>query len=342
MNRKPIDVTVVLLEGGYASTAVAPVEVFQSAGQLWNWFQGQEQEPRFRVRVASIDGKPVKSATTLSIVPECAIADIDHTDIVILSASGWNVRERIAGKTKLLPWLRKWHDKGAYVAGICAGVALLAEAGLLDGKRATTHWGLAEQLRKLYPKVLWQSEQFVTEDQRLMCSGGVYAAVDLSLYLVEKYCGHEVALQCAKSLLLALPRDRQAGYAVVPLSRPHDDTTIKEIEDWLARHVGHEVSIDHLAERAGMGRRSFLRRFKAATGQMPGAYMQSLKVGAARELLERGASSIQAVSEKVGYDDLAFFRGVFKKHTGMTPGEYRSRFADMSFDRGQLLGGELA
>ncbi len=127
--------------------------------------------------------------------------------------------DQIARDTPLLPWLRKWYARGAYIAGVCTGVAFLAEAGLLDGRQATTHWGVAELYRQRYPKVLWRPEQFVTEDGRLLCSGGVYASIDLSLYLVEKFCGHEVALQCAKSLLLSMPRSRQSGYAVLPLSR---------------------------------------------------------------------------------------------------------------------------
>ena len=337
--KKVLDVTVVLFEGGYASTAVAPIEVFQSAGALWNMFHGKDQEPRFRVRVASIDGNKVPTITPLTLLPECSIDEVKHTDIIVLSAADWHVRQKVMRTTKFLSWLRKWHERGAYMAGVCAGVAFLAEAGLLDGRRATTHWALDREFREHYPGVRWQTEKFVTEDQRVMCSGGIYAAVDLSLYLVEKFCGHEIALQCAKSLLLSLPRDRQSGYAAAPLSRPHDDEKIQDIEDWLGRNVGGAISIERMAERAGMGRRSFLRRFKAATGQMPGAYVQSLRVGAARQLLERGASSIQTVCSKVGYEDLAFFRGLFKRHTGMTPAEYRDRFADMSFDRGQLAGG---
>ena len=334
-----IDVTVVLLEAGYASTAVVPIEIFHSAGLLWNWLHGEAQEPRFRVRVASIDGRPVTSICALGLTPEYAIGDIKHTDIVILPASGWDVLEQIARGPGLLPWLRKWHARGAYIAGVCTGVAFLAECGLLDGKQATTHWALADTLRDRYPKVRWRPEQFVTEQNRLLCSGGVYASVDLSLYLVEKFCGHEIALKCAKSLLLSMPRGRQSGYAVVPLSRPHSDDKIRETEEYLRQHFDRDVSIDLLAERIGMGPRNFIRRFKAATGRLPGAYTQMLRVSAAKEMLERGAASIQTVCSKVGYDDVAFFRSLFKRHAGMTPAEYRSRFAHMNFERGELTGG---
>jgi len=334
-----LDVTVVLLDDGYASTAIAPIEIFHSAGVVWNWLQGELVRPRFNVRTASIDGRTVNTVRSPSLVPDCAIEDIKHTDIIIVPASGWDVIERIAKNSSLLPWLHKWHSRGAYIAGVCSGVAFLAECGILDGKRATTHWGVAEILRQRYPKVRWQPEQFVTEDGRLFCSGGVYASIDLSLYLVEKFCGHEVALQCAKSLLLSMARGRQSGYSVVQLSRPHSDEKIRQTEEYLQQHFDSDVSIGCLAERAGMGARNFIRRFKAATGRRPGAYIQTLRVSAAKELLETGTSSIQAVSSKIGYEDIGFFRNLFKRHTGMTPGEYRDRFAQMSFERGDLVDG---
>jgi transcriptional regulator GlxA family with amidase domain len=338
-HKEMLDVTVVLLPDGMASTAIGPIEVFHSAGMLWNWLHGETQRPRFRVRLASIDGKTVNTLSAFGLVPQCSIRDVRQTDIIVVSASSWTPQDRIMRDTPLLPWLRKWYAKGAYIAGICSGVAFLAEAGLLDGRAATTHWAVGDKLRQQYPKVRWQTEQFVTEDGRVLCSGGVYASIDLSLYLVEKFCGHEIALQCARSLLVSLPRGCQSGYAVVPLSRPHGDEKIRQVEDWLRAHFDRDVSIEALAERAGLGPRTFMRRFKAATGRVPGAYVQMLRVAAARELLERGASSIQAVCSKVGYEDVAFFRGLFKRHTGMTPAGYRARFADMSFDRGELQNG---
>ena len=341
-NDRIVDVTVVVLKDGYASTAIAPIEIFHSAGVVWNWLHGETLHPRFRVRTASIDGRKVKAAGSLGLTPDCAISDIKHTDIVIIAAPGWDVLDHIAKNTALVPWVKKWHDRGAYIAGACTGVAFLAESGILDGRAATTHWGVADIFRKRYPKVRWQTEQFVTEDSRLFCSGGVYASIDLSLYLVEKFCGHEIALQCAKSLLLSMPRGRQSGYSVVQLSRPHSDDQIRKTEEYLQQHFDSNISIDRLAERAGMGPRNFIRRFKAATGRVPGAYVQTLRVSAAKELLENGASSIQAVSSKIGYDDIGFFRNLFKRHTGMTPGEYRDRFSQMSFDRGELATGRPA
>jgi transcriptional regulator GlxA family with amidase domain len=338
--RRPLDVTVVLLDGGYASTAIGPIEVFHSAGLLWNSLKGEPPEPRFRVKVASPGRRTVKSVSAyLNLTPEYALEDIERTDVVIVPASGLDVQATIVRTTPILGWLHKMHDRGAYLGAVCTGAAFLAEAGLLDGREATTHWGVADILRVRYPKVRWRPDKFVTEDGRVLCSGGVYASIDLSLYLVEKFCGHEIALQCAKSLLLSLPRSRQSGYSMMPVSRPHADERIRRAEEHLQKHFRDEVGIEDLAGRCMMSPRNFIRRFKAATGRLPGEYVQLMRISEAREMLESGASSIQAVGLHVGYEDAGFFRSLFKRHTGMTPAEYRERFAPLHYDGGELATG---
>lgn len=333
-----IDVTVVLTEGSFASTAVAPIEVLHSAGLLWNTLRGDAPEPRFNVRVASVDGQPVQSACAVGLVPQHALDDIARQDIVIVAASGLDLDAQMRRHAPLLPWLRARHAEGAIVASICSGAAFLAEAGLLDGRRATTHWATAEMLRQRYPAVRWEPDSFVTEDGRVLCSGGVYAAIDLSLHLVERFCGHEIAVRCAKSLLVGMPRARQSGYAVLTIARPHDDARIREAEEWLQARFDTDVSLDALAADLGMATRTFIRRFKAATGRQPLTYLQVLRVEAAKEMLEQGASSVQAVCDQIGYEDIAFFRTVFRRHTGMTPAEYRRAFAGLSVPRRRVEG----
>lgn len=323
-----IDVTVVVQEGGYPSESIGPVEVFHSAGLLWNQLNGEAPLPRFRVRTASVNGRPVASLCGLAIAPEHSILDIRRTDLVIVPAAGWGVDSRLPSSAALILWLRKMHAAGAYIAGICTGVGFLAEAGLLEGRIATTHWAVVEAMRSRYPNVAWQADPFVTEDGRVLCAGGIYAWMDLSLYLVEKFCGHEVATQCAKALLLTMRRSGgQSAYSTLTLSRPHSDDRVRRAERYLREHFHRDVSIDTLAERAAMSPRNFIRRFKAATGRLPGAYLQMLRIAGAKELLEGDTMSIQAVCARVGYEDPASFRNAFRRHTGMTPAQYRERFA---------------
>ena len=326
---KPLDVTIVILNDGYLSTAIGPMEVFYAAGRLMQFLLGAPEQPRFNVRIASIDGKPVKSIYGISLLPSCGLEDVDRTDLVLITASSSCLFEPIAGKSAIVPWLRAAHERGSYLASVCSGVALVAETGLLDDRRATTHWGVAEMYRQRYPKVRWQPEHFVTEDSGLFCGGGVYAAIDLSLYLVEKFYGHEIALECAKSLMVAPPRNLQSGYAVAPLSRPHGDEKVRQIEILLQSRFDQEIALEDVAAEHAMSPRNLQRRFKAATGHMPGEYLQLLRVAAARQFLERGRAPVQKVAAAVGYEDGPYFRGIFKRHTGMTPTEYRNRFGPL-------------
>jgi transcriptional regulator GlxA family with amidase domain len=321
-----IDVTIVLVNDGYASTSIGPMEVFYAAGRMWNVLDGHGAEPKFRISVASIDGAPVTSAYGLSISPQSSIDAIERADLILVSASSLDPSSWLQKPQELAPWLRKWHKRGAMIGGLCTGVAFLAEAGLLDGRRATTHWGVARNFQRLYPKVDWHPEVLITEDSGLFCSGGVYASVDLSLYLVEKLCGHQIAVECSKALLINMPRFYQSGYSILPVSRPHADQKIRLVEEFLQANFSRALSIDEMARHAGMSRRNFLRRFKAATGAMPGAYLQMFRVAAARQMLEESVTSVQRVGSAVGYDNVTFFRQVFRRYTGVTPAEYRSNF----------------
>lgn len=333
-----LDVTVILLDDGYASTAIMPIEVFHSAGALWQVLTGHAPEPRFRVTTASRDGKAVGSPYAgLRMAPQCAIADIERADIVIIPTSGLALDEKLVENSALLPWLRARYQDGAYIAGVCMGAAYLAQAGLLDGRRATTHWAVAPDFKQRWPKVDWRPDLFVTEDRRLLCSGGLTAAADVSLYLVEKLCGHEIAVQTAKALLLSMPRTHQSGYAVLPLSRAHDDDRIRAVETYLQESFQKAHTNECLADYAGMSERTFLRRFKAATGTEPAAYLRAMRVEAAKAMLERDGAPIQSVSSAVGYDDVSFFRTLFKRQTGMTPAEYRTHFAALNVRQAELV-----
>jgi transcriptional regulator GlxA family with amidase domain len=321
------DVTVVFLEGGLSSTAVIPVEIFHSAGALWHELQGRPPQPLFRVRTVTIDGGPVRCSGGFSLSPEASLTEVDRTDIVIIPTTGMDLEARLAeaGET-LLPWLRRQHGQGAVITGVCMGSALIAESGLLDGRTATAHWALGEQMAARWPQVHWKPELFVTEDTRVICSGGLYGSIDVSLYLVERLCGREIAVQCAKALLLPMPRQSQSGYAMTPVARQHDNERIRLAESFLQANLERETPVRDLARMAGLSERTFARHFKACTGRNPSDYVQALRVEAAKAHLENGLKAVQTVSSEVGYDDVAFFRALFKRATGMTPAEYRAQF----------------
>jgi transcriptional regulator GlxA family with amidase domain len=321
-----IHVTVLILDGTFSSTAVGPMEVFRHAGMLWNLLTGTHPAPRFRVTTASADGGAVRCDGPIRLQPDAALRDIRKTDLIFVPTTGISLDDAVERNADIVPWLRRWHKHGAEIASVCSGVELVAAAGLLDGKRATTHWALAERLRQRYPKVKWMPELMVTEDHGFYCGGGVHAALDLSLYLVEKFCGHEVAMQSAKAMLIETPRAWQAGFAIVPLKTEHKDDAIFTAQEWLHENFQRSFPLEATARRVGMSVRNFVRRFKQATGDSPLIYLQKLRIAAAKRLLEGKHRTIQEISDAVGYEDVAFFRNLFQRHTGVSPSAYREKF----------------
>jgi len=320
------EVTILFLDGTFSSTATGPMEVFRHAGMLWNFLTGTPQTPYFHVTTASVDGRAVSCDGQIQIKPDKAIGEIRKTDVIFIPTTGLNFDNVAEHYAPVVPWLRRWHKRGAAIASVCSGVGLVAATGLLDGKRATTHWGLAELFREKYPNVKWMPELMVTEDRDFYCGGGVHAAMDLSLHLVEKFCGHEVALQSAKAMLIETPRSWQAGFAIVPLKTEHSDEAISGAQEWLHENFSRTFPLAATARRVGMSLRNFVRRFKEATGDSPLIYLQKLRIAAAKRLLESDHRSMQEISDAVGYTDVAFFRSLFQRHTGVSPSAYRQRF----------------
>ncbi|HTS34120.1 MAG TPA: helix-turn-helix domain-containing protein [Candidatus Solibacter sp.] len=320
------DITVLLLDQMFSSTAIGPMEVFRHAGSLWNILTGTPHAPSFRVTTASADGAAVNCDGGIQIKPNVALSDVGRSDLIFVPTTGLSVDDVVERNATIVPWLKRRSTRGVAIASVCSGVGLVAAAGLLDGKRATTHWGLAERFREKYPRVQWMPELMVTEDQGFYCGGGVNASLDLSIYLVERFCGHDIAMQTAKALLIETPRSWQSGFAIVPLKTDHTDDAILNAQDWMHKHFADTFPLEDPARRVGMSVRNFVRRFKQATGDSPLIYIQKLRVAAAKRMLESNHRSMQEISDAVGYQDVAFFRSLFQRHTGVAPSAYRERF----------------
>jgi transcriptional regulator GlxA family with amidase domain len=302
------------------------MDIFRSAGTIWNQIRGDREEPAFQVTTASANGGITHCYDGTRILADRSIRQVGKTDLIVIPSIGLDLDEGLKRNSALLPWLKRRHAAGAEIAAICTGVSLLAHAGLLDGKPATTHWGVAEEYRARYPEVDWQPELFITDADGLYCGAGVYSALDLSLYLVERYAGRCVATQCAKALLIETPRTSQSGFSVDCKRRIHNDDKVLGIQTWLQKNYQRDFRFEDVAAGQGMSPRNFVRRFKQATGEAPLAYLHRLRVEAAKELLEQEYRTIQNVASDVGYNDVAHFRNLFKRHTGISPNAYRQRF----------------
>ncbi len=231
-----------------------------------------------------------------------------------------------AEERALADWTRRRHGEGTLLCSVCAGAFLLAETGLLDGRPATTHWALAERFAERFPRVRLEIDKLVVDDGDIMTAGGLMAWVDLGLRLVERLIGPSVMLATARFFLVDPAGREQRFYSAFAPRLTHGDAAVLKAQHWLQARSGEKITLTRMAEVAGLGQRTFQRRFAAATGLKPSAYLQHLRVGKARDLLELSAETIDRIAWQVGYEDPGAFRKVFQKVMGLTAGDYRRRF----------------
>ena len=225
-----------------------------------------------------------------------------------------------------LDWLRDHYAAGTILASVCAGAFLLGETGLLDGRPTTTHWFLEDQFRTRFPRVPVDVDRLLIDTGRILTAGGIMSWTDLCLRLLERLRGAEVMTQTARFLLVDPPGREQRYYRIFSPRTGHGDAAVLAVQRWLQDTGARDISLETLAAKAGLERRTFLRRFRAATGMTTSEYGQRLRVGKACELLQFGAQTVEQIAWRVGYADPGAFRKIFARFIGLTPGEYRQRF----------------
>jgi transcriptional regulator GlxA family with amidase domain len=223
-------------------------------------------------------------------------------------------------------WLVRRHAEGSIIAAVCGGVFVLADSGLLDGRRATTHWAFAAELHRRYPDLRVEPDRLVIDDLDIVTAGGVLAWADMGLTLVERLLGRAVMCSTARFMLMDPPGREQRLYGDFAPPLRHGDDSIVSIQHWLQSNTPATFTVAALAARASLGTRTFLRRFVKATGMRPSEYQQRLRIARSRELLECTRQTVDQVAVAAGYEDTRGFRRTFKRVIGLSPAEYRRRF----------------
>lgn len=322
-NARPVKTIILAMPGTLPTTVAGPMDVFTQAGQLWEQLCQQNPAPRFEVEIVSIDGREINCLNGMHIRPHAMLADIDKADLLIVTSA--NVAERETWRDSVIPELLRLYRAGTHLASICTGAFVLAEAGLLQGRIATTHWGFVPMFRQLYPEIDVRPERMLTHDGNIFCSGGINAYAELCLYLVERWCGYRTAEQLARALVLQGWREQQTGYSLFEFQKRHGDEAILKAQSHMETRFPNSLNVAELADVCAMSERNFKRRFKKATGDTPNEYLQRLRIEQAKHKLEHSAQSIEGIADFVGYRDVAYFRQVFKQMVGMTPNAYRSK-----------------
>ncbi|MGW4516550.1 GlxA family transcriptional regulator [Streptomyces sp. NPDC004393] len=312
-----LTVTVFVFPGVRLLDVTGPIEVFASA----NEFGG-----RYRVQIASGDGAAVCTSAGTRISADLSIDDVhEPCDVVVIP--GGPEWETLIKDDALLDVVRRLHEKARCTASVCTGAFLLAAAGLLDGRRAATHWRQSRQLALRFPSVRVEPDAIFVRDGRMMTSAGVSAGIDLSLALVEEHYGAEVARAVAKDMVVFMQRPGGQSQFSVRSQVPHSrQQTLRRVLDQVAENPGANHTLSAMARRAGVSVRHVTRLFYEEVGTTPARYVEQVRLETARALLETGDDSMPVVARRTGFGSPESMRRAFVRHLGVTPGAYRASF----------------
>lgn len=304
-----------------------PSTPISSVAGVWDIFTVAKQlvEPEYQLSISLIGSGHFSQHVNspICVYPEATLEKTEY-DLIIISALGPIPKKGIDFDIDLKSWIRKCSDNGAAIATVCTGAFLLASTGLLDQRRATTHWKMASRFREQFPKVELRIENMLTHDGSFFCSGGAYAFQDLCVYLIETYFGKTAAKACSELLMIDLTTRSQLAFAGFQALKLHNDRQVLAVQNWLEDNLVNGQTVDEIASQFNMSSRNLIRRFKSATNETPSAYIQKLKIEQAKYLLMSNDQTIDSIAYEVGYQDVQYFRALFKRICGMTPSQFRS------------------
>jgi transcriptional regulator GlxA family with amidase domain len=307
-------------------------DVLLSVGAVFpDMTMGKPGDALLDVSIVAASRDPFRCFGNILVEPHAAIADVTDLDVAIVCDMYAPIDTAPHGRyVSEIDWLRRMRGQGTLIASVCSGSLLLAESGLLDGRTCASHWAYRELFRTSYPAITLRPNSILdltSESDGLITTGGVTAWQDLALHLIARLCGREHASRTAKVYLLTGHEDGQLPYSAMTQRPPSADAVIRESVAWIAEHYSAPHPVTTMAERSGLTKRTFARRFAAATGRPPIEYVHALRIEAARALLESGTSGAEDVGSQVGYEDPTFFRRLFRRSTGVTPAAYRRKYA---------------
>lgn len=333
----PKDMTVSLLAVEEASAAViyGLHEVFTCVGNSWQELTGIESLCRqIKPRIVGQTTNPIRTTMGATLVPDHTIKEVHLSDIIIVGDLNLPRGVEPTGHWGAeIAWLKNQYERGAVICSVCTGSLILAEAGLLDNREATTHWSASATFEQFYPQVLLKPERILVptgEEHRIVTSGGSASWNDLVLYLIARFCGNEEARHITKIFLIGDRQDGQLPFAAMARPKQHDDGVISQCQQWIADHYTVSNPVAKMTEKSGLSPRTFKRRFRYSTGYAPLDYVQTLRIEEAKQMLETTSDAIDDIAFAVGYEEANSFRRLFKRTTGINPHQYRLRFQNIA------------
>ena len=321
-------ISVLALPKSSGTTIMGVVDIFKIANRISERIN-ELDEPLFRYRIISIDGQPVVCSNGYTLSVDGDINAIEPGDILFIAAfnvaTGEDLQRVIGHWQPVLPWLKRHGAQQALIATNCSGSFLLAEAGLLNAKPATTSWWLTKLFARRYPDVILDVDAICTQSDNIICGAGTSSYQDVCLAVLEKFAGKHFARLAAKYLMVDNQRRSQAPYAILSLIES-DDKVVNKAESWIRANLGNDFRIEDVAAQVAVSPRTLIRRFQSTLGETPQAFTQKLRIEKCKVLLETTQLRFGEIVQRCGYQDESAFRRLFKRHCRLSPRDYRRRF----------------
>jgi transcriptional regulator GlxA family with amidase domain len=323
--RKALAVWIVIFPDVQVLDVTGPLEVFALANRL-----AQGRVPRYAISVLAAEAGPVSTSSGLPIVAGRSLRQATGPVDTLVVAGGAGTRAAMQNP-RLVAWIRRTALRARRVTSVCSGAFLLGEAGLLDGRRATSHWAVCDALQRRYPKARIERDPIFVRDGKVSTSAGVTAGMDLALELVEEDGGRDLALAVARWLVMFLRRPGgQSQFSVQLSAQLAERRGLRDLQGWIADHLGDDLSVSALAQRARMSPRNFARAFRREIGVTPAVYVEAQRVEGARRLLETADASVAEVAAACGFGRVETMHRAFRRGVRVTPGQYRRHFRAVS------------
>jgi len=318
------NISLLVHEDIYSSSVASVIDLFAGA----NWCLEQSgQSPAFHLELVSEKENNIALDVPARFISYRTIDKVTQTDLIIVPGFNGDSKAILKKYSNTINWIKGMNKSGTEIASMCVGSFFLAEAGLLNGKTATSHWAATDEMQLRYPLIKVKSDRVITDQDGIYTGGGAFAALKLILYLIEKFCGRETALLVSKQFSIDLDPASQARFAIFTGQRQHNDDEILKSQAYIEQNYSANISIGQVSALTNTSMRNFIRRFKAATNNTPIEYLQRVRIEAAKKALEDKNLPLNEVVNITGYEDIKTFRMVFKKMTGLSPSDYRKRYA---------------
>lgn len=325
MNQNPpIRIHFLLCERMLATSSTLPMEMLLAADSAARSALSEGHQRSLDLKTIGIDTSPISTRTGFSWQPDCAIMDKPPSDLIYIPGLWRNPRPVIHQHRETLEWLREQSQNGAIISAVGTGVCFLAEAGLLDGKAATTHWHYFDQFQKDYPAVQLKRQYFITQAGNLYCAASVNSLADLTVHFIQRFFGKNIASHVERHFSHEIRQAYETRGFFEATENRHPDEDITQIQIWLQDNYQRDILFPQVAARFSMSIRTLNRRFKNALGQTPLDYLQEVRINIAKDLLKTSNLTINEIADKIGYQDTGYFTALFKKKLSTTPNAYRN------------------